>query len=100
GELRELLSFPTRRSSDLAATPRARCVEHLPRYGRGGRNSAARNRTLENRRRTPPDVHSLDATRVTARRAHRGRPSDPRRTLALRLEEHTSELQSSCNLVC
>src|SRR5688500_19193201 len=64
GGLRDLHSFPTRRSSDLQ-TPAPGCVSHT--------HSAAR--------------------RISTR-------PTPRPFQSWRSEEHTSELQSPCNLVC
>src|SRR5205807_9941209 len=72
---RDLPSFPTRRSSDLPPASRA---------------ASARSR------------RRCATSRVPHSRA-RGRASrSPRRrgTAARRSEEHTSELQSPCNLVC
>src|SRR5205085_11609676 len=76
GPHRDLHSFPTRRSSDLARrTPRAR---------RARRRSAPR-------RDSPPAA--ADATAADRRLTRPGRASR-------RSEEHTSELQSQSNLVC
>src|SRR2546426_1198354 len=47
-------------------------------------------------RRTPADEHGQQRSRGTARSSFRGWAG----MLPLRSEEHTSELQSPCNLVC
>src|SRR2546426_5242288 len=44
--------------------------------------------------------HRPDHGRVLPRRRRRGHPALHRQHLSLRSEEHTSELQSPCNLVC
>src|SRR5256885_15167634 len=44
--------------------------------------------------------HPRVPEREGPRRRRRGRTRHPPRTGALRSEEHTSELQSPCNLVC
>src|SRR5262249_59205793 len=90
---RDLHSFPTRRSSDLTATPPT------------ARPSGRRRRRRKNKH------HGQACARASAERqrseggdaAHAGEPAeaqlacpiDPRRS-----EEHTSELQSLTNLVC
>src|SRR5205807_8287894 len=87
---RDLPSFPTRRSSDLAAdrsrTPgRATWARQLScQNGAGG---AASSRPPQRRRRAQMSKRARDR-----RPNDRGRPG--------RSEEHTSELQSPCNLVC
>src|SRR5205807_6719417 len=83
--LSPLHSFPTRRSSDLSATLRpARPVRpaHLPED-----SSAARARSYTAR----PTCRRNPSPHRRARRCSGCRP---------RSEEHTSELQSPCNLVC
>src|SRR5205807_4469221 len=69
---RDLHSFPTRRSSDLPSTPRA-ALAH------GALSISAR------------------PHRRSARQALRGACAN---LFGQRSEEHTSELQSPCNLVC
>src|SRR5205807_9383270 len=84
-------SLPTRRSSDLTTKPSA---------GRGTAQLAKYNltRVFSERAENPPPAHLAgmkDGIRIgeesLAKLARRG---------ALRSEEHTSELQSPCNLVC
>src|SRR5688500_968201 len=79
----EKASFPTRRSSDL---PQARRPIS---YGRGATSSPGP--------RTPPGRTSPGRWSCTAP-GTAARPSASRATS--RSEEHTSELQSPCNLVC
>src|SRR5688500_19366358 len=75
---RPLPSFPTRRSSDLEGD-RLAAGEHSPRACGAQRRAGPRRE---------------DAVgRVTAH-------DDDHRSRARRSEEHTSELQSPCNLVC
>src|SRR2546426_5895625 len=55
--------------------------------------------------RQPPDTHAARAVSLGAGRALRRRPADAgdrgaARVRVPRSEEHTSELQSPCNLVC
>src|SRR5688500_17995545 len=94
--LRSPHSFPTRRSSDLRRA--------APRRGR----AAARRRWLALAR---DDLRAAGLVGLGARRAgDRPRPARDRRRrrdqelrlqrLVRRSEEHTSELQSPCNLVC
>src|SRR5205807_10478973 len=79
----DLHSFPTRRSSDLSA---AISLERTPR--RSWCSASAR--TSRSRIAT-----SRTSAIGTARSSRRLRASKPTRS-----EEHTSELQSPCNLVC
>src|SRR5690606_40388399 len=72
GAHRDLHSFPTRRSSDLTAA----C---------GRRSSASSSSSMPSSRATPPAC---------------GRSCPMAGGVALRSEEHTSELQSRENLVC
>src|SRR5256885_10358238 len=76
--------FPTRRSSDLLENARQR--SH---WRRGLRGRAAADHRRPQR---TADQHSQRPDRLV------GDPRD--RDLRLRSEEHTSELQSPCNLVC
>src|SRR5205807_8297444 len=78
---RDLHSFPTRRSSDLQKRQRPAL-----RDGRGGPARAARG--IEERGIDEQDV------------AFAGRRAVPIDEDGIRSEEHTSELQSPCNLVC
>src|SRR5205823_13909893 len=92
---RPLPSFPTRRSSDLGPA----CRRHLPGLTHrstdpGGLVAArAHDRALRSARRPAESVRSSD-------RALRQPQSAQLRVLALRSEEHTSELQSLAYLVC
>src|SRR5205807_9973414 len=84
---RDLHSFPTRRSSDLRKTrPRGRRLSDLP----GQYNS--------------PGLRLDSAPLAASLAAHRPGSCLRGQTLPLqaawRSEEHTSELQSPCNLVC
>src|SRR5205807_8873216 len=92
--LRALLSFPTRRSSDLSRVP-------------GGRAERRAGRRLVRLR----EPHRAAILPGPKRGLLAARPPDPRCVLARRgsggraarsprSEEHTSELQSPCNLVC
>src|SRR5688500_20223379 len=74
--LRALPSFPTRRSSDLGSQPR-----------RGGVGFGGDQLPVSPPRRRPAERPN--------NRPDAGRAADD-----LRSEEHTSELQSPCNLVC
>src|SRR5205814_7486927 len=94
GDLRDLRSFPTRRSSDLGASvydgDGCRSVRASRRDGaevRGSRRSCAHRGDMMNPapERDAAISVSADLTRATA---------------ALRSEEHTSELQSLRHLVC
>src|SRR5205807_4350119 len=78
-------SFPTRRSSDLVLRRGAVCSAPLDRQA----GELA-----------PPAVHESEE-RATAhqRGEHRGRDAEGEHH-DVRSEEHTSELQSPCNLVC
>src|SRR5205085_4341317 len=69
---RDLHSFPTRRSSDLPASPRARC--------------------------TPTSRARTTCSSRCSTTASTGRRQSPPK--CSRSEEHTSELQSQSNLVC
>src|SRR5205807_9275173 len=84
---RALPSFPTRRSSDLSPEARRALLAYpWPGNVRELRNTIERAVLL-----SPPG--SLELGPLRARRAQAERGSD-------RSEEHTSELQSPCNLVC
>src|SRR5688500_19931271 len=75
---RDLPSFPTRRSSDLLNE------------ASGGPPFCVALRVYSSRRVRPRSGEPLTKTR----------PSFMSRSLTFRSEEHTSELQSPCNLVC
>src|SRR5690606_41629050 len=92
GQLRDLLSFPTRRSSDLALSKSPR---HPPRSGicRAEREGADR---LTRARRS---LHR-SLRRFLRDTPRRGRSLHPQAYPPQRSEEHTSELQSRENLVC
>src|SRR5690242_21526430 len=79
GDHRDLPSFPTRRSSDLVASPRqvAAVPRAAPPVPRAARVPAARQPAAQRPVAVPPVAR------------------EPRRS-----EEHTSELQSHVNLVC
>src|SRR5688500_19897384 len=79
--MRTLLSFPTRRSSDLDGLRRG--DDQRVRLRAGGR---------EDRRRGGAEARAVPARHRRRAAAHRLAPA--------RSEEHTSELQSPCNLVC
>src|SRR5205085_4466666 len=87
---RTLLSFPTRRSSDLNTSPEASCaadrrrLTHVP--GRMEERDAAQHRRAGS---TGKRLHQSFRTRAEC--------AFGRRT---RSEVHTSELQSQSNLVC
>src|SRR5690606_42061607 len=83
GALRDLHSFPTRRSSDLCC----RCTVGCRRRGSRGIH-CGRSHATDDRGDRPDAV-----------RGGRG-PPDPLRGDRDRSEEHTSELQSRENLVC
>src|SRR5205807_9557209 len=85
GDLRDLHSFPTRRSSDLPST--------APRDGFtiGIRIFAQINRTC--------NIWLLSSS-SGRQRARTGGSTARNLAHNLRSEEHTSELQSPCNLVC
>src|SRR5690606_41621363 len=89
---RALLSFPTRRSSDL---PPPGCASSCPRRSRGHR-----------RHRTDPAVPArpsrpeCPSRRRTARTWRTCPPAAAWPHSSPRSEEHTSELQSRENLVC
>src|SRR5207244_13599130 len=83
--LRDLPSFPTRRSSDL------RDAASLRRHGHGRARAEAHRDVY----RDPPDARP--ARRVGARR---DRPRSGWSSIRRRSEEHTSELQSPDHLVC
>src|SRR5437016_10864004 len=95
-DLRCLHSFPTRRSSDLAA------------HGGTCRRNAVRRLRLQlwRRRQDGQRAVSLLAGIAEARTWRTPKPrwnerADPRRdAISSRSEEHTSELQSLTNLVC
>src|SRR5688500_20348339 len=70
---RALHSFPTRRSSDLQRPAKADEISN------------------------PIDCHAAPQSPVPM---HRLPPATPRDLSLRRSEEHTSELQSPCNLVC
>src|SRR5205807_6515973 len=80
---RGLHSFPTRRSSDL---------------GKGGRADEK----LRSLRRSEAPRCALRPAAHRHRRSRRrsGAAASPSPRAAMRSEEHTSELQSPCNLVC
>src|SRR5205807_7338076 len=93
GDHRDLHSFPTRRSSDL----RRRRQGHW--WGeRGGRNFqiSIHRLSLRGLLASPPALRSLPGGAPEFRSDNRCRQKgqEPRS------EEHTSELQSPCNLVC
>src|SRR5205807_10046215 len=93
GDPRALHSFPTRRSSDLVPIG-VRPAGVSPRQSSGGwrsRFTAPRRRLSSSRR------LAAAAVGFVARRAGRTRRASCSRA---RSEEHTSELQSPCNLVC
>src|SRR5690606_41195719 len=79
-----LPSFPTRRSSDLPEREPALAGRH--RGGRAARGAARHERRI-------PRVAHRAVGGVLVRRAHG-------ELVAIRSEEHTSELQSRENLVC
>src|SRR5207244_10351929 len=88
--LRHLASFPTRRSSDLdgrALRPMAGLLK--PRKIRGQNDSKRGGKVL----------CGAFVGRVSARR-QQGRAQHHSKSLAVRSEEHTSELQSPDHLVC
>src|SRR5207249_10438711 len=78
GAPRDLHSFPTRRSSDLASS----------RPVTGSRIPTAESRS------------SRSGTSTSAATARSARPTRWRHSAGLRSEEHTSELQSRFDLVC
>src|SRR5205807_10273131 len=78
---RYLHSFPTRRSSDLFRASDCGRRARLPPWSRGRQQSSNGS--------DGPDVQH-----------HRLRPPDGLPCDVARSEEHTSELQSPCNLVC
>src|SRR5205085_10059377 len=86
---RELHSFPTRRSSDLAGVSLSPPITATARAVCPVRKSAARN-----------SVPSSSATSSPACKRPQCGPGATRRARSARSEEHTSELQSQSNLVC
>src|SRR5688500_19348755 len=76
-----LHSFPTRRSSDLKITG------HRINFSQEGEQS-------------PAQLHSFDRLGQPAVPNHPGAAGSESDLFAGRSEEHTSELQSPCNLVC
>src|SRR5205807_9457470 len=79
---RDLHSFPTRRSSDLLASTGVPCP-----------------RSLRDRRRSrTASIHREHS--VVARATFAYPVARPNTVRVCRSEEHTSELQSPCNLVC
>src|SRR5205807_4220290 len=93
---RQLHSFPTRRSSDLVDASGSRGV--------GRRGDANVPRAHENVAPTtvtrPKGSTSPLAPRGTTRIATPAKPASTPTPSDGRSEEHTSELQSPCNLVC
>src|SRR5205807_10361360 len=88
-----LHSFPTRRSSDLVhfSTDDTLGVLH-GNFSLGLRHANHRRDDKHEKGDHQHEHHRIDLTRLAAAR-HECFPS-------LRSEEHTSELQSPCNLVC
>src|SRR5207248_11127868 len=86
GDLRDLQSFPTRRSSDLVDIERAGREQAEPvnfeKHGMGEKRQGGADRGIE-----------------ALQMANLGNPSIPR-SAPPRSEEHTSELQSPYDLVC
>src|SRR5205807_8074442 len=89
---RALHSFPTRRSSDLRFQQLFRRDKPVPnvKYRRRG-TSLVRYRTFDWRTRDAPGVLKKIVV---------GPAADGNKAARFRSEEHTSELQSPCNLVC
>src|SRR5205807_9753249 len=91
-----LHSFPTRRSSDLAPAAfrlRARCRELLSGCSRGCGRGFRQNRV------SCPDC-KYNRTELPMRITVDIPDELARKVIGNRSEEHTSELQSPCNLVC
>src|SRR5688500_19062431 len=88
--LRDLRAFPTRRSSDLAGV-----VRDAARSAGDGRGAARRAASLAD-----PARESLAGRDRVASGARRRGEAGCRSAARVRSEEHTSELQSPCNLVC
>src|SRR5690606_41605690 len=90
---RDLLSFPTRRSSDLAGWLSRPAVDALP--------GAARHRPIRWAARRGAGAERLDRPlRAGAAQPARDLSGIRRALRRRRSEEHTSELQSRENLVC
>src|SRR5205085_9955189 len=92
---RHLLSFPTRRSSDLS-----------PRAGVAILRAAQAWAMMEGRRQVLPEDVQAILPAVVGHRLHgnadavKGSFDPAKELIANRSEEHTSELQSQSNLVC
>src|SRR5205085_3696257 len=89
--LRQLHSFPTRRSSDLASSNRDRSCRSTRKATRRNRRAVRRSDSAHQQARNCPDWRSTAAAAAC--------DISPIRTIT-RSEEHTSELQSQSNLVC
>src|SRR5205807_9763112 len=91
-------SFPTRRSSDLIARRtlllQERVVDPLQIERSRGKQREKREEHAKQERSTQPRQLRRRCRAGCAHRNHREPPS------TTRSEEHTSELQSPCNLVC
>src|SRR5205807_9059293 len=81
-------SFPTRRSSDLA-------------FGFEQEGAARRATSVRRETRKSDEAHASAAASTSFRAQSLEAPArTPRGRATARSEEHTSELQSPCNLVC
>src|SRR5690606_39471615 len=89
--LRDLHSFPTRRSSDLLPSSQARTRSNAPCIALTNTTPKPKNRTLAMR---------ASCSSGRSRRRPNGMPRTGKTTSTARSEEHTSELQSRENLVC
>src|SRR5205807_9785556 len=96
---RHLHSFPTRRSSDLLIDP-MRAHEGHEAYNKiNGRTGALGDEAAHSK----PERFKGDGTLTFDRLTdvyHSGTRHEEDQPCHLRSEEHTSELQSPCNLVC
>src|SRR5688500_19218886 len=79
---RALQSFPTRRSSDLRPSGKSNQPQRRPRLARGYPSSSN----------TSGNASNASSSNLSAVLMHK--------VCCTRSEEHTSELQSPCNLVC
>src|SRR5205807_9859152 len=91
--LRDLHSFPTRRSSDLAGPRGGDAPESVDDSDHGAEKTDERGRGADRGK------ESETTLQLNQRFGNRV-PECARDELERRSEEHTSELQSPCNLVC
>src|SRR5205807_10057202 len=98
--LRDPLSFPTRRSSDLCSPRRCRRRTSPPPFSPPENPGRIREAARREERAAPPPLRVSFFSFADGFYPPGRNSRCVSRASRLRSEEHTSELQSPCNLVC